>query len=319
MSSPLLTPDLSGERIVVTGSGGVLGTAVKARLSQLTQTESFFPTRDDCDLLDRAQVEAYFERVKPTMVFHLAGRVYGVQGNMDFCGLSYFENASMNINVIEAARLSGVRKFVAAGTTAIYSDLATLPMKEDDFWLGAPHGSEAAYAHAKRGMLAQLEAYKVQYGMDFAYLILTNLYGPNDRFDPVRGHVVPSLVHRFCQGVINATDRIDVWGDGSPTRDFLFSSDAANAFVFAAAMGSGVYNVATGDAVPIRTLVETVEAVTGFKGELHWDTTKPLGQLQRSYDVSRIKSLGWRPETSLFEGISQTVDWYRANLATIRV
>ncbi|MBW8836366.1 MAG: NAD-dependent epimerase/dehydratase family protein, partial [Burkholderia sp.] len=231
MSNSAVASDLAGERVLVTGSGGVLGTALRSKLESTNAAALFFPGRLDCDLLDKAQVNAYFESVKPTVVMHLAGRVYGVQGNLDFCALSYYENSLMNINVVEAARLVDAKKIVVAGTTAIYSDLASLPMKESDFWLGAPHGSEAAYGHAKRSMLAQLEAYKVQYGLSFAYLILTNLYGPNDRFDSVRGHVVPSLIDKFCKAVAANSKRVEIWGDGSPTRDFLYSSDAADAFV----------------------------------------------------------------------------------------
>jgi GDP-L-fucose synthase len=319
MSDVDISTAFSDARVLVTGSGGVLGTALKEQLGLFKGTTSFFPSRLDCDLLDKDAVEAYFARTAPDIVLHLAGRVYGVQGNIDFCGLSFYENSMMNINVIEAARKAKVRKVVVAGTAAIYSDLARLPMSENDFWLGAPHGSEAAYGHAKRGMLAQLEAYKVQYGMDFAYLILTNLYGPNDRFDSVRGHVVPSLVYKFCQAVIDKADSVDIWGDGSPTRDFLYASDAARAFLFAAARGNGLYNTATGTAVPIRALVEAVKASSGFSGQLNWDSSKPLGQLQRSYDVTRIKALGWQPEIGLQEGIDLTVNWYRDNIDALRM
>lgn len=319
MSNPTIAPDLAGERVLVTGSSGVLGTALKEELARLPVEASFFPTRADCDLLDRAAVTAYFEAKAPTVVMHLAGRVYGVQGNMDYCGLSFYENALMNINVVEAARERGVRKIVCAGTTAIYSDLVKLPMREDDFWLGAPHGSEAAYAHAKRAMLAQLEAYQTQYGLDFAYLILTNLYGPNDRFDAVRGHVVPSLIDKFSKATASGAEKVEIWGDGSPTRDFLFSSDAARAFVVAASSGHGVYNVASGAVSSIRQLAEAVRDATEFSGELFWDVTKPLGQLQRSYDITRITGLGWKAQVSLRDGIRKTAEWYRDNSAALRV
>ena len=252
-------------------------------------------------------------------MFHLAGKVSGVQGNISFGGEAFYENALINLNVIEAARLAGAQKVVAAGTAAIYSDAAKLPMSEADFWTDAPHGSEAPYGHAKRAMLAHLQAYKTQYGLDYAYMICTNLFGPNDRFDEVYGHVVPSLVARFARSVDDRAPQIVIWGNGVPTRDFLFSSDAAAAFIRAAEVGDGVYNTATGQVVSIRELVETLQRVSGYAGEVVWDADKPLGQLTRSYDVSRLETLGWTPKVSLEAGLRTTYDWYRTNRGSARV
>jgi GDP-L-fucose synthase len=306
------------KRVLITGSGGVLGTAVLSLLREQPGMTLAHPGRRDCDLLDTAATHRYFSEFRPDLVLHLAGKVFGVQGNLDFGGQSYYENTIINLNVVEAARLAGARKVVAAGTAAIYSDIAPLPMREADLWLGAPHGSEGPYGHAKRGMLAQLEAYKTQYGLDFAYLILTNLYGPNDKFDEIYGHVVPSLISRFCRAVNAATPKVTCWGDGSPTRDFLYAEDAANAFLVAAAQGNGAMNVATGQSVPIRTLVDTIVRHTGFAGEVEWDVTKPLGQKERSYDINRITSSGWKPNYSLDQGIKATVDWFVANSDKLR-
>ena len=309
--------DLRAERVLVTGSGGVLGTALLAALRQKVGA-LYAPTRADFDLLDEAAVTAAWRHFAPTVVFHLAGRVTGVQGNISFGGQAFYDNAKINLNVIEASRLAGAKKIVAAGTTAIYSDLAPLPMREADLWLGAPHGSEGPYGHAKRAMLAHLEAYKGQYGLDFGYLICTNLYGPGDRFDEVYGHVVPSLVSRFHRAKAEALPSITIWGDGTPTRDFLYAGDAAAAFVKVAEQGSGAYNTATGHSVPIRTLVETLAQVSGYDGQVEWDVTKPKGQLVRAYDVERLTALGWRPGASLAEGLRETYGWYGANLQTIR-
>lgn len=313
------TLNLASERVLVTGSGGVLGTALLAELRLSGCGEVAAPHRRDCDLLDEAATLALWRDYRPTIVFHLAGWVAGVQGNLNNAGRAFYENSRINLNVIEASRLAGVRKIVAAGTTAVYSDAAPLPMREDDVWIGAPHGSEASYAHAKRAMLAHLQAYKTQYGLDFAYMICTNLYGENDRFDEAHGHVVPSLISRFERVGREGADHIVIWGDGSPTRDFLYARDAARAFLFAAAEGAtGAFNTATGEAMTIRQLVETLADISQYQGEVRWDTTKPLGQSRRSYDVTRLKGLGWRPEVTLREGLGRTASWYRANLEAVR-
>lgn len=297
------------ERVLITGAGGVLGTALARELSGRTDLVAL--RRADCDLLDRDSTVSLWRDIRPTVVYHLAGWVAGVQGNLKNAGRAFYDNTQINLNVIEASRLAGVPKVVAAGTTAIYSDEVALPMREDDIWTGSPHGSEKAYGHAKRAMLAQLEAYADQYGIDFCYMVCTNLYGPNDRFDEQFGHVVPSLISRFERATREGWGEIVIWGDGSPTRDFVFSRDAARAFVMAAASGHGVFNLATGRSVTIRDLVEALIDVFGFEGRVVWDTSKPSGQRKRSYDVDRVRSLGWSPETSLRTGLTETAAWYR--------
>lgn len=308
---------LQDERILVTGAGGVLGSAI-LRLLRSQDIDHLAPTRAECDLLDASAVRSTWENFKPTVVLHLAGWVAGVQGNLSFAGRAFYENTCININVIEASRLAGVRKIVAAGTTAVYSDEIALPMREADIWRGAPHGSEAAYAHSKRAMLAQLEAYHKQYGIEFGYMICTNLYGPGDRFDEKYGHVVPSLIARFERAVQSQQPEIVIWGDGTPTRDFLFSADAARAFLKVAETGQGAFNTATGSIVTIRELVEILQSVSGYRGEVVWDTTKPKGQQARSYDNSRLRHLGWAPSTKLSEGIARSFEWYQSNIGSVR-
>ncbi|MBN8944224.1 MAG: NAD-dependent epimerase/dehydratase family protein [Rhizobiales bacterium] len=314
-------PDWSRERVLVTGAGGVLGTALVSELSGgagVAPDRLFALHRADCDLLDTVATKQLLRDINPSLVFHLAGQVSGIQGNISFAGEAYYKNALINLNVIEAARGSGARKVVAAGTAAIYPDGLAMPMKERDIRNGAPHGSEAAYASAKLGMLAQLEAYQKQYGMQFAYLICTNLFGPNDRFDEEYGHVVPSLISRFHRAVTSGAKSISIWGDGTPTRDFLYAGDAARAFVAAAERFEGAANAATGSSVPIRKLVETIADVSGFQGEIVWDSSKPNGQLVRSYSVERLFSIGWRPATTLREGVDMTYQWYSGNQGNIR-
>ena len=312
----MLTETECADRVIVTGAGGVLGTALKSRLAGVPHLYAL--QREDCDLLDRDAAMALWHELKPNLVFHLAGWVAGVQGNLSNAGRAFYENSQINLNVIEASRVVGVSKVVAAGTTAVYSDEAPRPMREDDIWIGAPHGSEQAYAHSKRAMLAQLEAYQAQYGIPFCYMICTNLYGPNDRFDERFGHVVPSLISRFERAQREKRDEIVIWGDGTPTRDFVFADDAAAAFVAAAAAGEGAYNVATGTTVTIRDLVDILADVFDFSGRITWDTSKPSGQLSRSYSIDRLKGMGWSANTTLRDGICATAAWYRANRASAR-
>ena len=302
--------DWSTRRVLVTGGGGVLGTALVAALKARRPAALEAPGRTKCDLLDQATTFAMIEQAKPDIVFHLAGRVAGVQGNLSFAGAAYYENAQINLNVIEGARRAGVAKIVAASSVAVYSDIAALPMNERDIGLGRPHGSEAAYAQSKLGMLAQLEAYQTQFNLPFAYLVCTNLYGPNDRFDERYGHVVPSLISRFHRHVMTRELMLTVWGDGSPTRDFLYATDAARAFICCAERGEGAFNTATGVSVSIRSLVETIAGVSGFRGEIIWDTSKPSGQQTRSYDIGRITAIGWKPILTLREGIEETYGWF---------
>lgn len=312
------TLDWSAARVLITGAGGVLGAALAEAVRAKSPAALATPTHAACDLLDQRASFEMIEAFAPTVVFHLAGRVAGIQGNMSFTGQAYYENAQINLNVIEGARRAGASKIVAAGTTAVYSDHAPLPIREDEIGNGRPHSSEAPYGQAKLGMLAQLEAYRNQYGLSFAYLVCTNLYGPNDRFDERYGHVAPSLISRFHRVTTTAEPTITIWGDGTPMRDFLYSSDAADAFIRCAESGEGVLNTATGHSVPIRTLVETIRDVSGFKGELIWDVTKPKGQLARSYDISRLTALGWKPRVELREGIERTYRFFAENVETVR-
>lgn len=313
-----MTLDLKSQTILVTGAHGLLGTALRESLRRRGITHVAAPSRAECDLMNDADVRRFWADARPTLVFHLAGWVAGIQGNLTFPADALYANARINLNVIDASREAGVRKIICAGTSAIYSDQVPRPMREDDLWQGAPHGSEAPYGHAKRFALAQLEACREQYGTDFAYLISTNLYGPNDRFDEKNGHVVPSLIARFHRVTAEQSASITIWGDGSPTRDFLFADDAAEGFLAAAESGSGVYNLATGQTRTIHALAKTLQDISGFKGKIAWDTSKPNGQLERSYDVSRLHALGWTCKTGLKQGLKAAYEWYAANQDRIR-
>ena len=312
------TMDWASQRVLITGAGGVLGRAVMRALEAAGPAAIAAPARRDCDFTNWDETRAYVAGFQPSLVLHLAARVAGVQGNMSFSGEAYRDNASINLNVIEASRLAGVRKIVAAGTVAIYPTKPGHALSEADIWAGPPHGSESAYAHAKLGMLAQLQAYQQQWGLDYAFLVFTNLFGPDDRFDEAYGHVVPSLVSRFHRLAREDAAEAVVWGDGTPTRDFLFSADAAEATLRCAAELEGPVNVASGQSLPIRDMVEALRDVSGFRGKLMWDSSKPNGQMMRAYDVGKLFAIGWRPRHSLTEGLRATYSWYAANVAGVR-
>ena len=273
--------------------------------------------RTDADLTDPAATHALFARIRPDMVLHLAARVAGLGGNLATPGQMFYANILINTNVIEAARRAGARKIVAVGSTAVYSDIVPLPMREDDIWLGPPHGSEAPYGNAKRAMLAQLEAYKLEYGLDYAYATLTNSFGPDDTFDEKHGHVMPSLISKFHRATQN-NENVTIWGTGTPQRDFIYSKDAAAALVTIMERGAGAINVASGREHSIRDMVGIMAEVANFRGEILWDSTKPDGQALRKYDISRLAALGFTPRYDLRAGIAETFAWYAQHAAPRR-
>lgn len=307
---------MSRPKILVTGAAGLVGSALVAEL----QSEGYHvvgATSADGDLRVPDEALKLISQTSPEVVIHVAARVHGLMGNIHAQGRAFLDNIQMNTNVIEAARLCGVRKVVGMGSTAVYSDDVPLPMREDTVWQGAPHASEGGYAHAKRAMIAQLEAYESEYGLEWAVALSTNLYGPQDRFDESYGHVLPSLVSKFHRAVRDGEDVI-VWGTGTPTRDFVYSMDAARALRMIMEDASGVVNLASGTSVTIREAVDTLQQVSGYDGTVLWDHTKPDGQHARAYDVTRLRALGWTPRVSLEEGLRSTYEWYRDNAREAR-
>jgi GDP-L-fucose synthase len=304
-------------RVVITGGTGVVGTALAAEL-RAAGYETVIPlSQADGDLANQAEAETAIARARPDIVYHLAARVHGIMGNLRTQGESYLANIRINTNVIEAARRAGARKIVAMGSTAIYSDQVPRPMREADLWLGAPHGSEAGYAHAKRAMLAQLGAYHEQYGLDYAFCIATNMFGPNDRFDEQNGHVIPSLLSKFERAIRNG-EPVEVWGTGTPRRDFLFSHDAAHAMRLVGERFTGPINLATGKAISIADMVEAMVRVTGFPGSVIWDRSKPDGQMLRDYDVGQLRALGFEPVNTLDDALRTTFAWLRDHAGAAR-
>jgi GDP-L-fucose synthase len=307
----------SSRPILVTGASGVIGTALVSELRENDGRPVVALSSRDADLTDLRPTVALFERHRPSIVYHLAARVSGIMGNLRAQGQAYFDNVRINTNVVEAARLAGAGKVVAMGSAAIYSDQVALPMREEEIWLGAPHGSEAGYAHAKRGMLAHLEAYRDQYGMDYAYCVSTNLFGPNDRFDEAHGHVLPSLVSKFHRAV-ETGGTVTVWGSGTPRRDFLYSKDAARAMRLIGETFTGPINMATGHPVSIQDTAEMIARIAGYTRPIEWDRGKPDGQRLRAYDISRLRGLGFRQRHTLEEALRETYRWYADNIASVR-
>ena len=301
--------------ILVTGGSGVLGRALQEELDR-REEEYVTISSSELDLRDADATTARVKDISPRVIYHVAGRVHGLGGNSKYPAEMYTDNVRINTNIVDAACVANCEKIVAISTIATYSSDAPRPVKETSIWDGPPHASEAAYAHAKRGMLAQLEAYSAQHGLRFAYPIMTNIYGPHDRFDPVYGHVIPSLVAKFHKAK-QTGEVVDIWGTGKAERDFIFSRDAARALVAIGESFEGPINVATGATVRIREVVDILQAHSGVSN-VEWDANKPDGQLLRNYDVSRLAGIGFTPEVSLEQGLMETFDWYESAYPDVR-
>jgi len=298
------------DRILITGARGLVGSALADHLRQTGYVNLIEFGRDTCDLTDTAATIATFERERPDYVFHAAARVYGIMGNLKNKALSFFDNIMINTNVVEAARRAGVKKIAAMGTGAVYPYPSPgLPLKEDMIFLGKPHPAEDSYAHAKRAMLAMLQAYEESYGMQWVYIVSCNLFGPRDKFDTEFGHVVPSLIKKFHDAK-QSGGRVLVWGDGSAQRDFLYVKDAARAVQLAMNNCTGAINMGSSEVLRIRDIVSMITQVSGMQGRVDWDASKPNGQDYRAYDLSKLAATGFRPEYSILGGLEETWDWY---------
>jgi GDP-L-fucose synthase len=304
--------------VLVTGGAGLLGTALRSELGVQGFAAVLAPDRAELDLTNQAAVSAYFRQHRPAHVFHLAGKVFGLGGNTRYPGAMFYQNAAMNLNVIEACREIGVAKVTAMGTGCVYPvALGGEKLSEESVWDGPPHDSEWAYAQAKRAMLAHLTANQAEFGQNFSYAISGNLYGPNDMFDVRYGHVAPSLIAKF-HAAARTGAAVSVWGSGRAERDFMHSADAARALLLAHQHLEGPYNLGSGAVVTIRDVVEAIRAAAGGAIEVEWDASRPDGQLRRFYDLSRLQSIGFAPRFDLRSGIRDTYDWYRAAFPRVR-
>jgi GDP-L-fucose synthase len=301
--------------IIVTGANGLAGSAVVEHLRENQFTCVIPVTRNDCDLRNWGDTNGLFLRIKPHHVFHAAATVYGLGGNLEFQGKSLLENTQINTNVIDAARCCGsVRKITVMGTNAAYPWPTELPFKEENLYNGRPDASEFGYGHAKRHMLAMLEAYQMSYGLEYCYIVSGNLYGPRDRFNPKTGHVLPSLVAKFHVAKMTGGD-VNVWGDGSSTRDFLYSKDLARVvqLLMSEDIKSGPINIGSGERISIRGIAENLSMISGVSMDrIRYDTSKPKGRPDCYADLSRLGALGFTPQYDIWTGLKETWEWFDA-------
>jgi GDP-L-fucose synthase len=306
---------LTDKRILVTGGSGFLGSYVAETLKRHGAREEniLIPRRATLDLRKWENCQAAV--AGQDIVIHLAAVVGGIGINREKPGEFFYDNLMMGAQLMEAARQAGVEKFVAVGTICAYPKFTPIPFREDDLWNGYPEETNAPYGLAKKMLLVQSQAYRQQYGFDAVYVLPVNLYGPHDNFDPRSSHVIPALIKKCVDALERGDDHIEVWGDGSPTREFLYVEDCAEGIVLAAERYEkpDPVNLGSGMEISIKDLVHTIADLVGFKGEIRWDTTKPNGQPRRCLDVSRAeREFGFRAKTPFEEGLRRTVGWYRA-------
>ncbi|HEX9415154.1 MAG TPA: GDP-L-fucose synthase [Gaiellaceae bacterium] len=296
-------------RVLVTGGGGFLGSHLVRRL-QADGIEPFVARRRDYDLTRPGDTERLFSDAEPELVFHLASEVGGIGANLADPGRYWYANTMMGAHVLEQSRVHGVGKLVVVGTICSYPKFAPLPFREDSLWNGYPEETNAPYGVAKKSLLVGGQAYREQYGLNTIHLLQVNLYGPGDDFDLERSHVIPALIRKM----VDSGNEVVLWGDGTPTREFLYVEDAAEGIWLAAQHydGGDPVNLGSGQEISIRELAELIADVVGFEGEIVWDTSRPNGQPRRHLDVSRAEELfGFRAKTPLREGLEKTVAWYR--------
>ncbi len=304
------------KRVAVTGGAGFLGSYVVNQLigSGCAENNLFVPRSADYDLREKRDVERMYEDGRPDVVIHLAAVVGGIGANRRHPGKFFYDNAVMGIQLIEQARRYGVDKFVCIGTICAYPKHTPVPFREDAIWDGYPEETNAPYGLAKKMLLVQLQAYRDEYGLNGIYLLPVNLYGPGDNFDPESSHVIPAVI-RKCEDARRAGEnRIVCWGGGAASREFLYVEDAAEGIVKAAQSYDkpGPVNLGSGEEIRIRDLVGMIAELTGFDGEVEWDTSKPDGQPRRRLDVERARrEFGFEARTGLQEGLQRTIEWYR--------
>jgi GDP-L-fucose synthase len=300
--------------VLVTGGAGFLGAHVVRKLQAKGCQAIIVPRSREFDLREKAAIIRLFEQAQPDLVIHLAAVVGGIGANRHYPGQFFYDNAVMGLQLMEQARLFGVEKFVALGTVCAYPKFTPVPFREADLWNGYPEETNAPYGLAKKMLLVQAQAYRQEYGLNAIYLLPVNLYGPGDNFDPATSHVIPALIRKCLEAVEGGQDEVVVWGTGQASREFLYVEDAAEAVVLAAEHyhSPEPVNLGSGRELSIKELVELIAELTGFKGRLVWDSTKPDGQPRRCLETTRAEqAFGFRARTDFREGLKRTIDWYR--------
>ena len=303
----------SEKRVTVTGGAGFLGSFVVEKLRERGCRDIFVPRSRDFDLVDMVAVKRLYHDARPDVVIHLAARVGGIGANRANPGSFFYDNLLMGTQLIEQGRLFGIKKFVAIGTVCSYPKYTPVPFKEADLWNGYPEETNAPYGLAKKILLVQSQSYRDQYGFNSIFLIPVNLYGPGDNFDLDSSHVVPALIRKCFEAKQEGKSEIVCWGDGTPTREFLYVEDCAEAIVLAAEKYDkpDPVNVGAGKEISIKELAELIVESTGLRGKIVWDKSKPNGQPRRCLDVTRARDLfGFAAATSLRDGLQRTVEWY---------
>ena len=315
------------KRVILTGGGGFLGSFVVENLKKRGTTDIFIPRKKDYNLTDRSAIERLYDDAlkgvdpKDVIVIHLAANVGGIGANRDHPAEFFYDNMIMGVELMHHAWKRGVGKFVATGTVCAYPKFTPVPFKEDDLWIGYPEETNAPYGLAKKMMLVQAQSYRQQYGFNAIFLLPVNLYGPRDNFNLETSHVIPALIRKAVEANERGDKELQIWGDGSPTREFLYVEDAADGIVTAAEKYNGdqPVNIGSGYEISIKDLSEMIVKMTGYQGKLAWQTDKPNGQPRRGLDVSRAKeSFGWGAQVSFEQGMHRTIDWFKANRDKIK-
>lgn len=315
------------KRVIVTGGAGFLGSFVTEKLKQRGATDIFIPRIEEYNLVDPNAIRRLYadtlKNVDPknVVIIHLAANVGGIGANMDHPADFFYDNLMMGVELMHQAHKNDIGKFVAIGTVCAYPKFTPVPFKEDDLWNGYPEETNAPYGLAKKMMLVQAQAYRQQYGFNAIFLLPVNLYGPRDNFSPRSSHVIPALIRKAMEACERGDKEMLVWGDGSPTREFLYVEDAADAIVAAAEKYNGdqPVNLGSGYEISIKDLAEMIVRMTGFEGKLVWQTDKPNGQPRRGLDVSRAKALfGWSAQVPFEEGMHRTINWFKENREKIK-
>jgi len=304
------------KRICVTGGAGFLGSFLLETLKKRGATDVFVPRIEDYNLVDPKDIQRLLDLSQPDIIIHLAALAGGIGANRARPADFFYINLMMGVQLIHEAWKRNVDKFVAIGTVCAYPKLTPVPFKEENLWAGYPEETNAPYGLAKKMLLVQAQAYREQYGFNAIYLLPVNLYGPRDNFNLETSHVIPALVRKCIEAQVRGDKEVILWGDGSPTREFLYAGDAADGIVTATEFynGSEPVNLGSGQEIHIKDLAEKIAHLTGFKGKLVWDTTKPNGQPRRALDTSRANDyFGWQANTHFDEGLQQTIAWYKQN------
>jgi GDP-L-fucose synthase len=301
---------------MVTGGGGFLGSWVVKKLKRRGCENIFVPRSHEYDLRQSADITRALKTGSPDIIIHLAARVGGIGANRAHPAEYFYDNLMMGVQLLHESWKSGVKKFVAIGTVCAYPKFTPVPFCEEDLWNGYPEETNAPYGLAKKMLLVQSQAYRQQYGYNSNFLLPVNLYGPGDNFDPQSSHVIPALIKKCVEARARNEKSIEVWGDGSPTREFLYVEDAAEGILLASEYydDSAPVNLGNGQEISIKHLVETIALLTGFKGDLVWDSSKPNGQPRRKLDTRKAELFNFHATTSLEEGLTRTIDWYEKNL-----